>query len=134
VGDLVLIFGFQLDEGVMTTNRYRLNYFNLLLAGCLFISLEPTITFAQAGSEAPRQRWLTPACARHDLLTLATIEERGERPDTPPQRLGEAGLRQLEARLLCLSGDEEKAVALYESIFAPDTRGSNPATSDRVRR
>ena len=117
----------------MTTNRYRLSYFNLL-AGCLFISLELTTTFALAGPEGSRRGWMTPACARSDLLTLSAIEERGERSDTPPETLGKAGLTQLRARLLCLSGDEEKAIALYESIFAHDTRGLNPAASDRVRK
>ncbi len=85
-------------------------------------------------SETPRTGWFTPACAKQDLRAFATIEERGEVAGVPTERLAEAGLKYLQARILCLSGQEDEGVAVYRSIIdfeAPALNAEN--TIERVR-
>jgi hypothetical protein len=84
--------------------------------------------------DTPRAKWFTPACARQDLRALSIIEERGEDAGAPAERLADAGLRFLQARLLCLSGHEDEGIALYQSIIdfaAPVLNASK--TIERVR-
>jgi hypothetical protein len=89
---------------------------------------------AQAASDTQRTGWFTPACASRDLRAFATIEGRGEAADAPTERLADAGLKYLQARMLCLSGQEDEGVALYDSIIdfeAPVLNATN--TTERVK-
>ena len=83
----------------------------------IFFAAVLTTTSLQAASDAPRTGWFTPACARQDLRAYAMIEERGAVAETPAERLADAGLKFLQARVLCLSGREIEGVALYQSII-----------------
>jgi hypothetical protein len=62
----------------------------------------------------------TPSCARLDLKAYAVIEERGETSAAPATWLANAGLTYLQARLFCLSQDEENATLLYQRIIDGD--------------
>jgi hypothetical protein len=89
---------------------------------------------ALAASDTRRTGWFTPACAAQDLRALATIEERAEVAGAPTEWLADAGLKHLQARILCLSGQEGEGVALYQSIIgsaAPVLNASK--TIERVR-
>jgi hypothetical protein len=72
---------------------------------------------AQVASDTPRTGWFTPACASRDLRAFAIIEGLNEAADAPTERLADAGLKYLQARMLCLSGQEAEGVALYDSII-----------------
>ncbi len=74
-------------------------------------------TALRAASDPPRAGWFTPACAAEDLSALVVIEERGEVIGTSTKQLAEAGLLFLEARRLCLSGQESEGIALYKSAI-----------------
>ena len=62
--------------------------------------------------------WMTPECARRDLAVLSFIEAHGRAADVPAARLGEAGLAQLDARLMCLAGRHAEALGAYEAILS----------------
>ena len=49
------------------------------------------------------------------------IEARGEAEGTPSERLGDAGLKYLQARILCLSGQENEGIALYDRLIDFET-------------
>jgi hypothetical protein len=90
---------------------------NRLFACTLFIATVMTANVLHAASDTPRTGWFTPACAKQDLRALAMIEARGEVAGTPSERLGDAGLKYLQARILCLSGQENEGIALYDNII-----------------
>jgi hypothetical protein len=69
----------------------------------------------------------TAACAQGDIRAFSLIEERGAAATTPTAWLAEAGLRHLQARLLCLAGEEDKGVKLYQSIIDDGMSLSNAA-------
>ena len=60
---------------------------------------------------------MSAACAERDLQVVAFIEERGETSDLPADMLGELGLRQLQARLSCIAGQDTRALAIYDGIL-----------------
>jgi hypothetical protein len=92
------------------------------------------VGFEIPASNTSRAKWFTPACARQDLRALSIIEERGEGADVPAEWLADAGLKFLQARLLCLSGQEDKGVALYQSIIDFEALLLNASkTIERVR-
>jgi len=100
----------------------------------LFIVAVMTANAVQAAPAAPRAGWFTPACARQDLRAIATIEQRGEIAGAPTEWLADAGLKFLQARILCLSGHEDEGVALYESIVGFEAPVLNAGkTVERVR-
>jgi hypothetical protein len=85
-------------------------------------------------SNTSRAKWFTPACARQDLRALSIIEERGEGAGVPAEWLADAGLKHLQARILCLSGQEGEGIALYQSIIDFETPLLNASkTIERVR-
>jgi hypothetical protein len=91
-----------------------------IVAALLLVAAVSTATSLQAASDTPRTGSLTPACAQHDLRAFALIEARNASADTPAERLADAGLKFLQARVLCLSGQENEGVALYQSIIDLD--------------
>jgi hypothetical protein len=56
-------------------------------------------------------------CALKETTVITLIEDHGAAEDLPADRLGEAGLAMLRARLACYEGRVGEALALYESIF-----------------
>ena len=93
----------------------------LLLVGAI---LAPLAAYSMLGA-TERDRF-TLACARLDLNASSVIEERGRTASTPTAWLANAGLNHLQARSLCLSGEEEKAVILYRRIIDGDMSLSHP--------
>jgi hypothetical protein len=100
-----------------------------------FIAAMMVANIQQPASATPRTGWFTPACAKQDLRALSIIEERGEMTSAPVEQLADAGLKFLQARLLCLSGREDEGVALYESIIEIDVPALNGGkANERARR
>ena len=92
------------------------------------------LVLSAAASDTPRKGWFTPACAKQDLRALATIEARGEVARTPTEWLADAGLKYLQARTLCLSGQEDEGLALYHSIIDFEVPALNAGRmTERVR-
>jgi hypothetical protein len=56
-------------------------------------------------------------CALKEITVITMIEDHGWAEDLPADRLGNAGLTMLRARLACYEGRVGEALALYESIL-----------------
>jgi hypothetical protein len=56
-------------------------------------------------------------CALKETAVITLIEDHGAAEDLPADRLGDAGLTMLRARLVCYEGRVGEALALYESIL-----------------
>jgi hypothetical protein len=56
-------------------------------------------------------------CALKEVAVITLIEDHGTAEDLPADRLGEAGLTMLRARLVCYEGRVGEALALYDSIL-----------------
>ena len=56
-------------------------------------------------------------CALKETTVITLIEDHGAAEDLPADRLGDAGLAMLRARMACYEGRVNEALALYESIF-----------------
>jgi len=80
----------------------------------LLIAWVAVVTTASAG----HAQTMSAACAERDLQVVAFIEERGDRGDLSADRLGELGLRQLQARLICIAGQGTVALAIYDDILS----------------
>jgi hypothetical protein len=66
----------------------------------------------------------TRGCAARDLQILMLIEERENSDAVPTEKLSDAMLSMLEARIVCYQGRVMDAMALYDSItqsITPDT-------------
>ena len=77
---------------------------------------------------AGQAQTMSAACAQRDLQVVAFIEERGASVDLPSATLGELGLMHLQARLNCVTGEETKALTMYDDIL------SAGRTAERVKR
>ena len=89
------------------------------------LALAVTFGVGPAASDEPRQKWFTPRCAEYDIRALAAIENFSEIDAMPAAWLANAGLNYLQARLYCLSRDEDRGIALYDRIITGDARMSN---------
>ena len=56
------------------------------------------------------------ACAEREVEIITLIEDHGHAGDLPSNKLGEAGLKMLDARIACYRGHVSEALALYDSI------------------
>ena len=72
----------------------------------------------------------TRGCAARDLQILMVIEERENTDAVSAEKLSDAMLAMLEARLVCYAGRVTDAMALYDSIV----QGITPDTFLSVRR
>lgn len=72
---------------------------------------------AVATGSAGQAQTMSAACAQRDLQVIAFIEERGDAADLPSAKLGELGLMHLQARLSCLTGEQARALAIYDDIL-----------------
>jgi hypothetical protein len=75
----------------------------------VWIFLGATINGTMAGSFARE-------CAARDLQVLTLIEDHETTDAVAAERLGNATLSMMEARMLCYEGREVDAIALYDSI------------------
>jgi hypothetical protein len=57
-------------------------------------------------------------CALKETTVITLIEDHGAAEDLPADRLSDAGLTMLRARLTCYEGRVAEALALYDSILA----------------
>jgi hypothetical protein len=73
------------------------------------------ITF---GAAAPvRAKPFAKECAVKEIAFTTLIEDHAAADDIPADRLGQAGLTMLRARLACYEGRVEEALALYDSVL-----------------
>lgn len=56
-------------------------------------------------------------CARKDIAAITLIEDHGAAGDISADRLGQAGLTMLRARMACYDGRVGEALALYDGIL-----------------
>jgi hypothetical protein len=97
----------------MHQNLPRLSIRWSLVSVCLCTMINSTT----AGS-------FTRGCAARDLQILMVIEERENTNAVPADKLSDAMLAMLEARIVCHEGRVMDAMALYDSIVqsvTPDT-------------
>jgi hypothetical protein len=81
----------------------------LAVVACLAMAISATAQ-GQAGQFARE-------CALKETMVITLIEDHGAAEDLPADRLGEAGLTMLRARLTCYEGRVGEALALYDSIL-----------------
>lgn len=86
----------------------------MLPALALGASLAMTIS-AMAQGQAGQ---FTRECALKDISAITVIEEHGAAEDLSADRLYNATLTMLRARLACYEGRVGEAIALYESILS----------------
>jgi hypothetical protein len=98
---------------VRTFARPRLRDRRVLPAFALVASLAVTTGAMAQGQAAQFAR----ECALKETTVITLIEDHGAAEDLPADRLGDAGLTMLRARLACYEGRVGEALALYESIF-----------------
>jgi hypothetical protein len=68
--------------------------------------------------------WFTRGCAARDLQILMLIEDRENTNAVSAEKLSDAMLSMLEARIVCYEGRVVDAMALYDNIvqdITPDT-------------
>src|SRR5260370_26255530 len=97
----------------MHKNLFRRSARWVLVSVCLGTMINSTT----AGS-------FTRGCAARDLQILMLIEERENTNAVPAEKLSDAMLSMLEARIVCYEGRVVNAMALYDSIvqdITPDT-------------
>lgn len=110
--------------------RHMLNW-AVLVAGAA-LCLGATIKGTTAGS-------FTRGCAARDLQILKVIEERENANAISPERLSDAMLAMMNARMACYEGHVVDALAIYESVvgsLTPDELSrsiSSGLTADRTR-
>jgi hypothetical protein len=77
---------------------------------------------AAVASDAARADWqsgtFAAVCAAKEIKVITLIEDHGAAADVAPERLGDAGLAMLRARLACYEGRVAEAVALYDEILS----------------
>jgi hypothetical protein len=76
------------------------------------------------GGALAEQPILSPECSLREVQAITVIEDHGEANDISSERLGEAGLKLLEARIACYKGRVSEALALYDSILGLGTVSS----------
>lgn len=69
-----------------------------------------------ASADASSKSFAT-ACALKETTVITLIEDHAEAKDVPSDKLGEAGLAMLRARLTCYEGRVDEALALYDGIL-----------------
>ena len=81
------------------------------LASCLLaaICVSMMANAATAGG-------FTRGCAAHDLQLLMTIEERENSGTVSPEKLSDAMVEMMHARVVCHQGRVRDALALYDAI------------------
>jgi hypothetical protein len=111
---------------VRTFARPRFRDRRVLPAFALVASLAMT-TGAMAQGQAGQ---FARECALKETTVITLIEDHGAAEDLPADRLGNAGLTALRARLACYEGRVGEALALYDSVLdlAPvaSLRGQRP--------
>jgi hypothetical protein len=59
----------------------------------------------------------TPSCAERDQRLFIAIEDHGFSDEIAPERLAQANLDMLEARVVCRNGREAEGLALYDTAL-----------------
>jgi len=105
----------------MQTNLFQCSA-RCALAGAVYLGT--MINGAAAGS-------FTRGCAARDLQILMLIEERESTNSVSAEKLSDAMLTMMHARMVCYEGRVVDALALYDSISQTIT--APPLLSDRRR-
>jgi hypothetical protein len=91
----------------------RLPERRVLPALALIACLATTVSATAQGQAQPFAR----ECALKETTVITVIEDHGTAQDVPSDRLGDAAMTMLRARLICYEGRVVEALALYESIL-----------------
>src|SRR5262245_35587097 len=98
----------------------------VLPALALVASLATTMSAMAQGQAGQFAR----ECALKETTVITLIEDHGAAEDLPADRLGNAGLTMLRARMICYEGRVREALALYDSILelgpVASLRGQRP--------
>jgi len=94
---------------VWTRLREGLNYLLAATGACVAAA---TIALAE------QPPVLSPECAMREVKAITLIEDHGEAGDVASEKLGEAGLTLLTARMTCYQGRVKEALALYDQILS----------------
>ena len=65
-----------------------------------------------------QQPILSSECSMREVKAITIIEDHGESGDIASEKLGEAGLKLLKARMTCYEGRVSEALALYDEILS----------------
>lgn len=98
---------------VRTVACLRLGESRVFPALALIASLATTTSAMVQGQTGP----LASECALKELAVITLIDDHGAAGDLPADRLADAGLTMLRARLTCYEGRVSEALALYGSVF-----------------
>ena len=89
------------------------------VAGVL-LALTGAVVLSASGSHAfadPQPTSFALTCALKEVKVITLIEEHGEARDVPADRLADAGMAMLRARMTCYDGRVTEALALYDGIL-----------------
>jgi hypothetical protein len=84
--------------------------------GCGFVSLFLVAIFLGALTNGAAAGAFTRGCAARDLQILMLIEERESSNAVSPEKLSDAMLAMLEARIVCHEGHVVDAMTIYDGI------------------
>jgi hypothetical protein len=85
----------------------------LSLVGAAVVFAATTATAAESLSVT-----FATACALKETRVITLIEDHGAAEDLSSDRLGDAGLTMLRARMACYEGRVGEALALYDSVLS----------------
>ena len=86
----------------------------LPIAGALGILLLNGLSARSLGADSAA---FSLECAHREVQVITLIEDHGAAGDVASDRLGDAGLEMLRARVACYEGRVAEAVALYDEIL-----------------
>src|SRR5882757_6372477 len=81
------------------------------------LALGASLAMTMSGMAQGQAGQFARECALKETTVITLIEDHGAAEDLPADRLGDAGLTMLRARLTCYEGRVAEALALYESIL-----------------
>jgi hypothetical protein len=98
-----------MEDAMTTDNGLRCSIRSILTAACLCAAT--TVATAAEPKES-----FSLACARRDLQVVMLIEAHGQAHTAAPQKLADAFLTVMRARVACQEGRVGEAIALYDGI------------------
>jgi len=98
---------------ISTTIKLRMPVLSGFIVVGIALILSNGLTAPSRGEESVT---FSPECAHREVQVITLIEDHGAKEDVPSDKLAEAGLKMLEARMTCYAGRVSEATKLYDSI------------------
>jgi len=96
----------------------------IAILAVILVGIGAQIFFTSPSTESPamigalaQAPAFSPDCARKEIAAITMIEDHGAAGDLSSDRLGQAGLTMLRARMACYQGRTGEALALYDNIL-----------------